>query len=85
MEETTTTTTTTTTELPYDCDFKFEIAEGANVTVVLENAGSTSIVFELMFNDPRCSFKEEVELMVKTVGYTAKNGVDFKCKTILSF
>ena len=76
--------TTCTEEMPdiYNCDFKFEIAQGANVSVVLENAGSTSIVFELMFTDPRCSFKDEVQLMVKTVGYTAKQNIDFKCKTI---
>lgn len=62
------------------CDFKFEIAQGANVTVVLEDARFTTIVFELKL-DPRCSFKdgEEVQLSLKTVGYTATKDVDFKC------
>ena len=65
-------------ELSYNCDFKFEIAHGANVTVVWEDARSTSIVFELIL-DPRCSFKEGVQLMIRTTEHTATKNVDFKC------
>jgi len=61
-----------------------EVANGQNVSVVLEDSKFLVIVFELKSNYPECIFLDDIIIYAKTVGYTATPGVDFECNFSIS-
>lgn len=71
----------TLTTVPFDCEFTFKIAGGRNVTVVLENATSVEIIFEIESSDSRCTFDDTIHITAKTTQHTALYDLDFISKS----